>query len=99
MFAMGTIELRVHNPIGAKEVKEKPARRLKDLHRKKIGMVWNGIFRGDETLPYILQKLKDRYPDADIRPYDELPIYPDVKEIGKLAKEKGYDAVIGGNGG
>jgi hypothetical protein len=96
---MGSVELRVYNPTGAKEVREIAAPRLPDLHGKKIGMVWNGIFRGDETLPYVLQKLKEDFPDADIRSYTEMPIYPDMNEIGKLAKAGGYDAVIGGNGG
>ncbi len=79
---MPVIKFRVYNPIGVVEVGETPAPRVADLHGKKVCMLWNGVFRGDETFPYLQQLLKGRFPDADILAYSELPIRPGVETIG-----------------
>ena len=92
--------LEVHNPTGRVEVLEGPSPRISDLHGKTICMLWNGLFRGDKTFPYLQQLVIDQFPDARVVPYNELPIgYHDVKTIGEMVKLKGCDVVIGGNGG
>ena len=93
-------ELKVFNPSGKMSMMNVPAPRLKDLHGKKVGLLWNGVFRGAETFAYLQKALKERIPDIDVRSYDELPVgFSDVRTIGELIKKKGLDAVISGNGG
>ncbi len=94
-------KIEVYNPVGSVEMTATPAPRVTDLHGKTICTLWNGLFRGNETFPYLQQLLKERYPDANIVPYTELPIsHPhDTRTIGEAARQKGCDVVIGGNGG
>ena len=96
---MPVTKFRVYNPIGTEEVTETPAPRVADLHGKKVCMLWNGAYRGNDTFPCLQQLLKERFPDADILAYDELPVGTDVETIGQIVKQKGCDVVIGGNGG
>jgi hypothetical protein len=84
------------------------ASRLGTLSGKTVGEIWNGVFKGDQTFPLIRELLKRRYPDIKIIPYTEFPFLPGgdtpahqkdlAKKIALLAKEKGCDAVISGNG-
>ena len=96
---MPVTQLRVYNPIGRVEVTGRPAPRVTDLHGKKVCMLWNGLFRGDDIFPYLQQLLRERFTDADILGYDELPIRPDAETIGQVVKQKGCDAVISAVGG
>ena len=84
------------------------AKRLDTLDGKTIGEVWNGDFKGDVTFPIIRKLLKARYPDLKIVPYTEFP-HTHVSDnatkqreratlIANLAKEKGCDAMLSGNG-
>ncbi len=94
------VELRVYNPSSAVEATQAPAPRLSSLRGKKIGFLWNGMFRGDDVFPVLQRLLKERFPDANVLDYRDLPSnHPDAETIGKVAKEKGVDAVIGGMGG
>ena len=99
----------VGSPVGLDTVKRvSAAPRLESLTGKKIGEVWNGVFKGDVTFPVIRRLLKARYPDLEIVPYTAFPHAPGsdnparqrdlAREIAALAKEQGCHAVISGNG-
>jgi hypothetical protein len=99
----------VISPAGGPVVRQQDvAPRLDALEGKTIGEVWNGVFKGDQTFPLIRQLLKERIPGIRIVPYTEFPFHhggdnPSQQkalavEIAALAKEKGCDAIITGNG-
>ena len=101
--------LTVVSPEGLEAVKRSgPAPRLDRLDGKTIAEVWNGVFKGDVTFPIIRAELEKRFPGLRIVPYTEFPHAPATdhparqralaQEIAALAKEKGCDAVISGNG-
>jgi hypothetical protein len=81
------------------------APRLDTLNGKTVCEVWNTGYRGDRTFPKIRELLKQRYPGVKIIPYTELPftrhynIDDVLKDLPRLLKEKGCDALISGNGG
>ena len=100
---------RVISPAGIEVVKRKAtAPRLPSLSGKTVGELWNGVFKGDETFPILRRAIQERYPDVRIVPYTEFPYFPGddrpasqralALQIATLAKEKGCDAVISGNG-
>ena len=104
---MSTIE--VVSPAGLEVVRRSgTARRLGNLDGKTIGEVWNGVFKGDFTFPIIRKLLQHQYPGLRIIPYTEFPHTPGsdnptqqrerARRIAAMAKEKGCDAVISGNG-
>jgi hypothetical protein len=99
----------VVSPAGGEAIAQRSiAPRLQDLNGKTVGEIWNGVFKGDQTFPVIRRLLKQRYPAVNIVPYTEFPhIYGGdnpaqqkklAKQLAALAKEKGCDAVISGNG-
>ena len=99
----------VVSPAGVDTVKRvSAAPRLATLDGRTIGEVWNGVFKGDVTFPVIRRLLQARYPDLEIVPYTAFPHTPGsdnptrqrelAREIAALAKDKGCDAVISGNG-
>jgi hypothetical protein len=83
------------------------APRLDTLEGKTICMVWNGLFKGEVTLPIMAEWLKKKYPTAKVIPYTEMPKegtwlpWPAKTEedLAAVFKEKGCQAVISGNGG
>ncbi len=101
--------LSVVSPVGLEAVElKRAARRLDGLNGKTIGEIWNGVFKGDMTFPLIRKLLTQRYPRLNIIPYTEFPHLPGndhptqqwerARHIAALAKEKGCDALISGNG-
>ncbi len=101
--------LEVVSPVGLDAVKRTgTAPRLADLNGKTIGEIWNGVFKGDVTFPIIRRLLQQRYPSVRIIPFTEFPHVPGsdnpadqrerARHIAALAKQKGCDAVITGNG-
>jgi hypothetical protein len=102
-------EIGVISPIGLPLVKPGAgAKRLDSLNGKVIGELWNGDFKGDVTYPIIRNLLQKRFPSLRIIPYTEFP-HTHVSDnatkqreradhFAALAKEKGCDAVISGNG-
>ncbi|MBI2906698.1 MAG: hypothetical protein HYX92_03460 [Chloroflexi bacterium] len=100
---------KVLSPIGKTIVEVVPrAPRLLDLNGKTIGEIWNGGFRGSASFPIIRELLRKRYPDIKFVPYTEFP-WQDIRGSNRalqeraeaaaaLAREKGCDAVISGNG-
>ncbi len=99
----------VLSPEGAPAVRQgNAAPRLPDLNGKAVGEVWNGVFKGDITFGHVRALLKERYPGVRIVPYTEFPHGPAsdqpaqqrerARQIATLAKEKGCEALISGNG-
>lgn len=85
------------------------SRPIDDLSGKTIGEVYNNHFKGELMFKTYRRLLKAKYPGVKIIPYDEFPIVyvggdaasqkRIAKEIASLAKERGVDAIIAGNGG
>ncbi len=102
--------MEVISPLGGETmVAQAGTPRLETLNGKTIGEMWNGDFKGDFTFPIIRELLRERYQDVRVVPYTEFPYATirgtsahqrevDARMIA-LAKEKGCDAVIAGNGG
>ncbi|MFN0299309.1 MAG: hypothetical protein ACKVQU_03030 [Burkholderiales bacterium] len=99
----------VISPAGVQLIEQKAVSpRLPDLNGKTVGEIWNGVFRGDETFPVLRAGLTRRFPGIRIVPFTEFPFFPGddrphaqqavAHEIAMLAKAKGCDAVISGNG-
>ena len=93
-------------PLGATD---EVSRALGDLSGKTIGEVYNNHFKGELMFRTYRRLFEEKYPGIRIIPYDEFPIVyvggdaasqkRIAKEIAALAKEKGVDAIITGNGG
>lgn len=99
----------VVSPLGVEAVAQvSGAARLVSLDGKTVGEFWNGVFKGDQTFPVIRRLLQQRYPRLKVIPYTEFPHTPGTDHPAKqrehaqhmavLAREKGCDAVISGNG-
>jgi hypothetical protein len=100
----------VFSPVGAEAVKKSiRAPRLETLAGKTVAETWNEDFKGDFMFPVYRELLKQRFPGVTIIPYTEFPVSPwkgspdyqwDVaRQIARLARERGADALISGNGG
>ena len=101
--------MKVISPAGVETIEHKGvAPRLDGLAGKTVGEIWNGVFKGDDTFPVVRDMLKRAFPGINVIPYTEFPFFPGddrpasqqamAKEIAVLAKAKGCDAVISGNG-
>jgi hypothetical protein len=85
------------------------SRALDDLSGKTIGEVYNNHFKGELMFRTYRRLFEERYPGIRIIPYDQFPIVyvggdaasqkRIAKEIAAIAREKGVDAIITGNGG
>jgi hypothetical protein len=82
---------------------------LDTLEGKTIGEIYNNHFKGEFMFQTYRRLFKERFPGIRIIPYDQFPIVyvggdpasqkKTAKEIARLAKEWGVDALISGNGG
>lgn len=85
------------------------SRPLETLEGKTIGEVYNNHFNGELMFRTYRRLFQEKYPGIRIVPFTEFPIVyvggdaatqkKVAKEIAKLAKERGVDALISGNGG
>lgn len=102
-------KLSVASPAGLEVVTATGAApRLPDLNGRTVGELWNGVFKGDITFPIIRKLLQARYPGLRIIPFTEFPHAHGsdnptqqrarAHRLAALAKERGCDAVISGNG-
>ena len=102
-------KLEVLSPVGEETIKHKAvAPPLAKIEGMTIGEVWNGVYKGNETFPILREFLKERFPGIKIIPYTEFPAnyggetrkeqQEAARRIAELAKEKGCDAIITGNG-
>jgi hypothetical protein len=103
-------KLKVISPEGLPLGKAGEASRpLPDLSGKTIAEVYNNHFKGELMFRTYRRLFEEKYPGVRIIPYDQFPIVyvggdaasqkRIAKEIAALAKEKGVDAIITGNGG
>ena len=85
------------------------SRPLDSLNGKTIGEVYNNHFRGELMFQTYRRLFREKHPGVRIIPFTEFPIVyvggdaasqkRVAKEIAALAKERGCDALITGNGG
>jgi len=85
------------------------SRPLDTLEGKTIGEVYNNHFKGELMFRTYRRLLKERFPGVKVIPFDEFPIVyvggdaasqkKTAREVAALAKAKGCDAIITGNGG
>ena len=85
------------------------ARHLDTLDGKTIGEVYNNHFKGELMFHTYRRLFKEKYPGVKIIPYTEFPIVyvggdpatqrKIAQQVAALAKERGCDALITGNGG
>ena len=82
---------------------------IDSLDGKTIGEVYNNHFRGELMFQTYRRLFREKFDGVKIVPYDEFPIVyvggdpasqkKIAREIAAIAKEKGCDALITGNGG
>ncbi len=103
-------QIEVIGPAGGETVKRKSSvPRLDTLDGKTVCETWGEEFKGDFMFPVYRELLKKRYSGVKIIPYTEFPVSNAkstpakqreiAKEIARLARERGCDALISGNGG
>jgi hypothetical protein len=107
---MSDEEFAVISPLGSETIaRQQSAPRPETLADKTVAEMWNGDFKGNFTFPIIRKLLAERYEGIKFVPYTEFP-YSTIRGTAEhqrdidaqmiaLAKEKGCDAVIAGNGG
>ena len=80
------------------------AHRLDSLDGKRIGFLWDYLFRGDELFPVLADELQRRFGSVEIVGYEEFGNLhgADEKErVGRLPDDlrtRGVDAVVSGMG-
>ena len=82
---------------------------LSTLDGKTIGEVYNNHFKGELMFETYRRLFREKYKNVKIIPFTEFPIVyvggdaesqkKIAKDIAALAKERGVDALITGNGG
>ncbi|MBI3043739.1 MAG: hypothetical protein HYY78_13045 [Betaproteobacteria bacterium] len=101
---------RVISPEGLpREAMKGFSRHLDTLAGKTIGEVYNNHFKGELMFHTYRRLFKERFPGVKVIPFNDFPTVfvggdPDsqkktAREIAALAKERGCDAIITGNGG
>ena len=93
-------------PVGATGTASLP---LASLDGKTIGEVYNNHFQGELMFRTYRRLFQEKFRGVRIIPFDQFPIVyvggdavsqkKTAKEIAALAKERGCDAIITGNGG
>jgi hypothetical protein len=90
------------SPRGAQP--RRAAGRLDSLAGKRIGFVWDYMFRGEEIFPVLADALKERYAGLEVVGYDTFGNIhgPDehalVEALPGTLDEHSIDAVVVGNG-
>jgi hypothetical protein len=94
---------RVLWPRGRRTVTARPiAGRLDTLAGKRIGQLWDDLFRGDEIFPMLAAALQQRFPGVTFVDYRTFGSTHGAEEHDVLAglparmREHGVDAVISG---
>jgi hypothetical protein len=101
---------RVISPEGLpREAMKGLSQHLDTLAGKTIGEVYNNHFKGELMFHTYRRLFKEQFPGVKVIPFNEFPTVfvggdPDsqkktAREIAALAKERGCDAIITGNGG
>ena len=85
------------------------SRHLDSLDGKTIGEVYNNHFKGELMFRTYRSQFSKKFKNVKVIPFDEFPIVyvggdpasqkKIAKQVAALAKERGCDALITGNGG
>ena len=85
------------------------SRHIDTLEGKTIGEVYNNHFKGELMFQTYRQLFKEKFPGVKVIPFSEFPTVfvggdpasqkKTAREIAALAKARGCDALITGNGG
>lgn len=90
------------SPLGVRPARLAP--RLDSLDGRRIGLLWDYMFRGEELFPVLARELTARYPGVEFVGYDVFGNVhgPDeaqvVGEIPSVIAARGVDAVVAGVG-
>ena len=82
-----------------------PAARPADLNGKRIGFLWDYVFRGDEIFPVLENALTETYDGVEIVGYDAFGStfagdeHETLAALPQRLKDLGIDAVVSGVGG
>ena len=89
-------------PVGVQS--KPPAPRPTSLAGRRIGFVWDHMFRGEEIFPILEAELTRRFPGAEIVPYDVFGNIHGgdeaarVRALPHVLAQYRVDAVVCGNG-
>ena len=88
-------------PLGKLDTEPVPASQpVEGLHNKRIGELWDWLFKGNEMFSIIREKLNERYSGLEFVPYTEFgtTMGPNDREniarLPEVLRERGCDAVI-----
>ncbi len=90
------------SPLGVQARRAAP--RLDDLAGRRIGFLWDHLFRGDELFPVLAKELVQRYPAIEIVGHEEFGNTHGSDEVEMIAALPGeltarhVDAVVSGMG-
>ena len=91
--------LRVLNPVAIhKFTPLSPARRLKDLKDKKIGLYWNHKARGNIALDRVKELLSERYEGITFEWFETVISVEASKEWFERIKKRGIDGIVASTG-
>lgn len=95
----GVYSMQVLNPVGIRNFKPiSPAKRLRELKNKKIGLYWNHKARGNVALDRVKELFTERYEGVTFE-WFETPISAEAsKEWLDNVKKKGIDGVVASTG-
>jgi hypothetical protein len=91
--------LQVLNPTAVLKFKPlSPAKRLKDLKNKKIGLNWNSKARGEVALNRVKDLLSERFEGMSFEWFDSGPNVGVPEGWFENVKRSGIDGVVGATG-
>lgn len=91
--------LKVLNPVAIREFKPiSPAKRLKDLKNKKIGLYWNFKARGDIALERVKELLSERFEGVSFEWFKTGPVNEGTEEWFQSVLQSGVDGVVATTG-
>ncbi len=90
------------SPLGVRPARLAP--RLDGLDGRRIGLLWDYMFRGEELFPVLERELTARFPGVELVGYDEFGNVHGPEEsqvVGRIPSviaARGVDAVVAGIG-
>jgi len=91
-------------PGGPSAVHTVPSAPRADLTGKRIGILWDYVFRGEEIFPVLENKISERYENVEFIGYEKFGStfggdeHSVLSELPRLLKDFKIDAVISGIG-